>query len=124
MQLNVVLLPDPLGPMSPRISPSSTPNETSFTAFSAPKRLLRARTSSSGTVASACVSVSRRERHHRIGGLDRRGPHDFGLALDELHHDGQRALVLSRHLRAGREKLYAVALDRAAERNIRVERGL
>ena len=38
MQLKVVLLPDPFGPIRPRISPSSTANETSWTARKAPNR--------------------------------------------------------------------------------------
>src|SRR4029079_7556730 len=41
MQLNVVLLPDPFGPIRPRISPSFTSNDTLLTARSAPKRLVR-----------------------------------------------------------------------------------
>src|SRR5215510_9001545 len=36
MQLKVVLLPDPFGPMRPRISPSSTSNDTLLAATSAP----------------------------------------------------------------------------------------
>jgi hypothetical protein len=37
--LKIVLLPDPLGPMSPRISIGSTANETLLTAVKPPKRL-------------------------------------------------------------------------------------
>src|SRR5437588_13035835 len=44
MQLNVVLLPDPFGPIRPRISPSSTSKETLFTARKAPNLLVRPET--------------------------------------------------------------------------------
>ncbi len=40
MQLKIVLLPDPFGPISPRISPSLTSNETSLTARRAPNLLV------------------------------------------------------------------------------------
>src|SRR5438093_10697603 len=48
MQLNVVLLPEPFGPMRPRISPSSSSNETLFTARKAPNLLVRPETLSMG----------------------------------------------------------------------------
>ena len=35
-QLKIVLLPEPFGPISPRISPSLTSNETLSTAMNAP----------------------------------------------------------------------------------------
>src|SRR3954466_1702185 len=44
MQLKVVLLPEPFGPISPRISPSFTSKETSFTARRAPNLLVRPET--------------------------------------------------------------------------------
>ena len=69
------------------------------------------------------VGVALRQRQHRIGGLDRGRPRDLGFALDELHHDRRRALVLPRHLAARREELHAVALRRAADRNIRLQCG-
>jgi len=39
--LKMVLLPEPLGPMRPRISPGETPNYTLLTAVNPPKRLVR-----------------------------------------------------------------------------------
>ena len=45
MQLNRVDLPQPFGPMMPRISPSFTSNETPSTAWMPPKLFLRSRTS-------------------------------------------------------------------------------
>src|SRR5256885_10764070 len=46
MQLKMVVLPAPLGPISPTIWPRSTSNETSSLATSPPKRLVTWRTSS------------------------------------------------------------------------------
>src|SRR5262245_4636411 len=39
-QLKHVVLPEPLGPMSPRISPAFTSNETPLSAVKSPKRLV------------------------------------------------------------------------------------
>ncbi len=39
MRLNVVLLPEPFGPINPRISPSFTSKETLLTAVKPPKTL-------------------------------------------------------------------------------------
>ena len=44
--LKIVLLPDPFGPIRPRISPCSTRNETLLTAVKPPKRLISPATSS------------------------------------------------------------------------------
>src|SRR4029079_11267377 len=68
MQLNVVLLPDPLGPIRPRMSPSLTSNDTLLTARSAPKRLVRPETLSIG------ILPSPREAVGRVGGRRRREP--------------------------------------------------
>ena len=46
IRLKVVLLPDPLGPMRPRISPSRTSKETWLTARKPPKRFDRPATAS------------------------------------------------------------------------------
>ena len=42
-QLKIVLLPEPFGPIRPRISPCSTSNETLLTAVKPPKRLVSPR---------------------------------------------------------------------------------
>src|SRR6185437_3387320 len=47
MRLSSVVLPEPFGPNTPTMLPSSRPNEMSDTAVSPPKRLVRCRTSSS-----------------------------------------------------------------------------
>src|SRR6478672_5159494 len=64
MTLKHVVLPAPLGPMRPRISPSLMWNETSFSATTPPKRSVTSSTSSSrradapGPVESTWVSVA------------------------------------------------------------------
>ena len=40
MQLNAVVLPEPFGPMSPRISPGLTSKDTEFSAVNPPNRLV------------------------------------------------------------------------------------
>ncbi len=53
MQLNVVDLPQPLGPMMPRISPSSTWKLTPSTAAMPPKRFLKFVTSRTRLIGAA-----------------------------------------------------------------------
>src|SRR5690348_8740041 len=48
IRLNVVLLPEPFGPIRPRISPSATSKETLLTARKPSKLLVRPSTSSIG----------------------------------------------------------------------------
>ncbi len=69
MRLKVVVLPAPLGPMRPRISPAASEKVSSFTATRPPNLRLTARTSSSGAVsagrargAAASADVSMRGR--------------------------------------------------------------
>ena len=59
--LKMVLLPDPFGPMRPRISPFATSKDTSFTAVKPPKRFVSPATESIATSCrerSAAVPVS------------------------------------------------------------------
>ena len=49
-----MLLPEPFGPMRPRISPSATSKETPLTAVKPPKRFVSLETSSNTYCASAC----------------------------------------------------------------------
>src|SRR5262245_61595133 len=120
MQLKMVLLPEPFGPIRPRISPSLTSNDTFATAVKPPNILVRPETLRNATwparvlerlegatrhdgspifaARSARVGVPLRQRQHRIDGTDRRRPRDLGVSVDVLHHDRCRALVLSRHL--------------------------
>src|ERR1700739_895127 len=83
--LKIVLLPDPFGPIRPRISPSPTANETSLTAVKAPKRLRSPVTSSTETWSLRSVRRVRRQFQHRLALLLRLRPHDIALVVDILH---------------------------------------
>src|SRR5215475_7563484 len=125
MQLNSVVLPEPLGPMSPRISPSRTSIETSWRAVKPPKRLVRRETVSMARgggrgarpraparpVRSAAGGPRRggRERQDRRGGGHRLGEYHLELPLVHLEHHRERALVLAAHRVALGEELHAVA---------------
>ncbi len=65
MQLNSVVLPDPLGPIRPQISPRPTSNDTPFSAITPPKRSMTLRTLSRGDDAAAGI---RRARQAAAGG--------------------------------------------------------
>src|SRR6266446_3819704 len=120
MRLKTVLLPEPLGPIRPRISPSATSNETLLTAVKPPNLFVSCSTFSK----SGREGVALGERQHRVARLDGARPRDMGAAGDVLRHHRERALVLAGELRAGRIELHAVALQRAARRDVGVERGL
>jgi hypothetical protein len=64
------------------------------------------------------------QRQHGVDGLDLGRPGDLGVAVDILHHHRRGALVLAGHLGVRREELDAIALDRAAIRNIGLQRRL
>src|SRR6266403_754529 len=120
MRLKTVLLPEPLGPIRTRISPSATSNETLLTAVKPPNLFVSCSTFSK----SRREGVAFGERQNRVGRLDGAWPRDRGAAANVLHHHRKRALVLSGELRPRRIELHAVALQRAARRNVGVERGL
>src|SRR5271163_4873255 len=86
MQLKSVVLPEPFGPMTPRISPSSTANETSLTAATPPKRLLRPETLS--TAAISGLPDRGLERSARRGGLSRCAM--LGVAIEQAEDPGRR----------------------------------
>src|SRR5262245_15326569 len=125
MQLNSVVLPEPLGPMSPRISPSRTSIETSWRAVKPPKRLVRRETVSMargggrgarpraparpGRSAAGGPRRGRRERQARRWGGYRLGEHHLELSLVHLEHHRERALILAAHRVALGEELHAVA---------------
>src|SRR5919109_3369064 len=92
MQLNSVVFPEPLGPMSPRISPSVTSNETPLSAVKPPKRLTTPLTLSTRSGRQGPRRGPRQE-HGRGHGLDGLRPHVTELAIDDLVHGGERALV-------------------------------
>src|SRR6516164_6501027 len=60
--LKSVVLPAPLGPISPRISPSASVKLTSETATSPPKRLVTPLTSSKAVIQSPSQSAARSDR--------------------------------------------------------------
>src|ERR1700674_3737093 len=149
IRLKIVLLPEPFGPIRPRISPLWSSKETRFTARNPSKLLVRDSTTS--TRGPRCFASSRalaplqgegertaairlrsasshgvrrggRQRQHWVGGADGSGPHHLGAVLHVLHDHGRGALVLARHRCAGREEFHAVALDGTAGRNVDVER--
>src|SRR5262245_17899477 len=61
MQLKHVVLPEPFGPMSPRISAAFTSNDTPFSAVKPPKRLVRRVTLSTAPDAGAPSGTPVRE---------------------------------------------------------------
>src|SRR6516162_10566482 len=83
--LKIVLFPDPFGPISPRISPSPTPNETSLTAVKPPNRLKSPVTSSTETQSLRGVGRVRRQLQHRLALLLRLRPHDIALVVNVLN---------------------------------------
>src|SRR5215831_2054067 len=103
MQLKSVVLPAPLGPMSPTISPDSMVSETSRLATRPPNRLVHDSTSRRGGTASA--SGRRRGRaveesahpappwqREEPVGAPARDQHDDGAVDDEVDPTaGQRA---------------------------------
>src|SRR5262249_54574629 len=109
IRLKAVLLPQPFGPIRPRISPSRTSKDTSLTARNPPKRLQSPSTASIGDYmsylvqlhSSARVDGRLRQRQRRILRADHTRIDDRDVLAGILHDDRRRALVLARHLRAG-----------------------
>src|SRR5438128_5016500 len=131
MQLKAVVLPEPFGPMSPRISPSPTSNETALSAVKPPKRFVSPLTASipdGGRSPPPRLSRGkrggRRERQDRLGG--RHGPRidQLELPLDDLEDGWERTLVLSGESVTGGVELHAVALHRAAVGDVGFARSL
>src|SRR3954451_19859594 len=121
--LKIVLLPDPLGPIRPRISPGSTLNETLLTAVKPPKRFTSPATSSTGRLLQR-VRRAVRELKDRFALLLRLGPDDIALIIDILDDDRIGALVLARHWLPRTLELDAEAEHRRTVRQVGVERGL
>src|SRR5438477_3023596 len=123
--LKIVLLPEPFGPIRPRISPCSTLNDTLLTAVKPPKRFTRPLTTS-----TALLRLLVRERgalRQRQHGLALRlalRPDDIGFVVDILDDDGERTLVLAGHLRTLGGEFDAEAEHGAALGDIDFQRGL
>src|SRR5215470_11556067 len=115
-RLNVVLLPEPFGPISPRISPCCSSKETWLTAVKPPKTFVSPWTDSivefrsslarGGGFLLVGVTVGLGPRQHGVGRAQPRGPHYFRLAIDVLHDHWRAAFVLSRHFGAGWEEFH------------------
>src|SRR4051794_8998636 len=105
--LKIVLLPEPFGPIRPRISPFSTSNDTLLTAVKPPKRFTRPFTASTAVPplfsSWALLVAERRSLRQRQHGLALRlalRPHHIRFVVNVLQHDRERAFILARHLRA------------------------
>src|SRR6186713_613107 len=115
--LKMVLLPEPFGPIRPRISPCSTRNDTLLTAVKPPKRFTKLSTVSTpepplilllALLVAECGSLG--QRQHGLALRLALRPHHIGLVIDVLDDYRERALILAGHLRA-----LAVEFDAEAE---------
>src|SRR5258705_9574577 len=88
IMLSSVVLPDPLGPMMPTISPGTTRKETSATAMRPAKRLPRPRTSSATLRPPGVQGAHDAPRHHE-NGEDEDGHVEDGAGL-RAEGDGVR----------------------------------
>src|SRR3954453_9245186 len=113
--LKIVLLPEPFGPIRPRISPRSTLNDTLLTAVKPPNRFTRPSTTSTAVLSFykdrlfVAVGGARRQRQHRLALRLALRPHDIRLVVDVLDDHREGALVLPRHRRALAEEFDAEA---------------
>src|ERR1035437_6264089 len=79
-----VVLPAPFGPMTPKISPGSTSNETALTATRPPKRFVSARTETMGSgIDVEAPESSREEPLHET---------EEALRFEKHHRDEERAV--------------------------------
>src|SRR2546430_185231 len=129
--LKIVLLPEPFGPIRPRISPCSTRNDTLLTAVKPPKRFTNPSTVSTPepplTRLLALLVAERGSLRQRQHGLALRlalRPHHVRLVVDVLDDHRERALVLAGHLRALAVELDSEAQHGAALGNVDFERRL
>src|SRR5579859_7984049 len=83
IRLKTVVLPEPFGPRSPRISPARTVNESSLTARSPPNVLVRPRASSRSLLAGT-PGRRRVDQRHAAEVLR---PHQLLFAGLPLHED-------------------------------------
>src|ERR1700712_3760967 len=130
--LKIVPLPEPFGPIRPRISPRSTLNETLLTAVKPPKRFTNPLTTSTsespvGPEKAGLLIAERgslRQRQHGLALHLALRPYHIRLVIDVLQHDRERAFVLAGHLGAVTKELDAVAEHGAAFGDVGIERRL
>src|SRR5512144_293647 len=100
MTLKSVVLPAPLGPMMPRISPGAARKLTSLTAVRPPKRLV---TASSSSIASHRAQPLPEEAHQALG--DEAHDHDEQAAVDDQVDADEPGLeVAERRAQVGLER--------------------
>src|SRR5664280_193525 len=108
-----VVLPAPFGPMTPKISPGATSNETPLTATRPPKRTVSARTETTGSGIEVEAPQASRPK----------APHEAEEALRLEEHDGdqQRPIDEERGAEQGRDRqeleLEPAEEDRAEDRS-------
>src|SRR5580700_7472792 len=133
--LKIVLLPEPFGPIRPRISPCSTSNETLLTAVKPPKRFTSPFTVSTFGYSAGptpaptsplliAESGPLRQRQHGFALHLALRPHHIRLVVDVLQHHRKRTLVLAGEPIALAIEPHAVSEHGAAFGNIGVERRL
>src|SRR3954462_6693053 len=95
-RLKIVLLPEPFGPIRPRISPRSTLNDTLLTAVKPPKRFISPSTTSTAAPflvqgrLFAAVGGAGRQRQHGLALRLALRPHHVGFVVDVLDHHRER----------------------------------
>src|SRR5437762_11462160 len=129
--LRIVLLPEPFGPIRPRISPCSTRNDTLLTAVKPPKRFTNPSTVSTPepplTRLLALLVAERGSLRQRQHGLALRlalRPYHVRLVVDVLDDHRERALILPGHRGAFAVEFDAKSQHGAAFGKIDVERRL
>src|SRR6266511_5769983 len=129
--LKIVLLPEPFGPIRPRISPCSTRNDTLLTAVKPPKRFTNPSTVSTPDLRLLVCWLllvaergSLRQGQHGLALRLALRPHHVRLVVDILDDHRERAFVLAGHLRAFAVEFDTEAQHGAAFGNVDLQRRL
>src|SRR6185369_2619773 len=127
--LKIVLLPEPFGPIRPRISPFSTLNDTLLTAVKPPKRFTNPSTVSTELLqfCRSLLVAERRslgQRQHGVALHLALRPHHVRLVVDVLENHRERPLVLPRHLRSLAVEFDAITKHGAAFGDVGIQRRL
>src|SRR5262245_31415628 len=100
IRLKVVLLPEPLGPMRPRISPACTSKDTWLTARNPPKRLQRPSTLSITSIEQDDVSSN---RHPALPPLFE---HDLRANAFRVYREGKPVFAFADHALRGVDRRF------------------